>query len=272
MRMTVACVLLLGWVGCGQTDPAKPAGAAATVSCDPLAPKVLPVAAGRLAGIGRDAAGTLYMVDEVDRVGLRMFVSRGMSLARRPVWGTAGSGSGPGAQILVSSEDDGGPFNLQIEVGDPGPTRMGLLRGPQPSSKFFTVGVDGTTLEVLPLQVPDGYQLQNLPGTFGVTDLGSVADGRVVLVVSPSVDALYEDFRLFFGPVDHLIERPLVRVAVGSYSTLVFTVDGQEATAVFGSPLNTFVTSMLTLDGVSQPLTVASSAMLPAGASFFCLP
>jgi hypothetical protein len=274
MRMTLVRALLLLAVGCGQgssTDTtSKPAGAS-TVSCDPLAPTVLPIVGGRIAGVGKDPAGTLYLVDEVERVGLRLFVSQGMSLPRRRVWGTAGEGSGPGARVLVSSEDEAGELNLQIEVGDAGPTKMGLLRGRIPSSKFFTVGVDGVELQVLPSKVPDGYHLENLPGTFGVSYLGSVADGRVVLVTSPSVDTRYEDFRLFFGPADRLIERPLVRVAVGSYSTLVFTVDGREAIAVFGSPLNTFVTSMLTIDGDSQPLTVSDARTPPPGASFFCL-
>jgi hypothetical protein len=58
---------------------------------------------------------------------------------------------------------------------------------------------------------------------------------------------------------------------VGSYSTIEFTVDGQPATAVFGSPLNTAVTSTLTIGGQSQPLTVADRPAPPPGARFFCL-
>jgi hypothetical protein len=267
----LAAVLLVA--GCGEETPtdstSKPANTNPT--CDPLASTALPVTVGRIAGVGKDAAGNLYLVDQVERVGVRLFVSRATTLARRRVSGSGEIGSGPGSQILVLSEDDAGPFNLQIDVGATAPARMGLLRGPLPGSKTFEIGTDGEALQVLPSEVPADYHLENLPGTFSVGYQGSVPDGRVVLVIGPDVDARLEDDRVFFGTADRLVERPMVRVSVGSYSTIEFTIDGQPATAVFGSPLNTAVTSTLTIGAQSQPLTVPDRPALPPGARFFCL-
>jgi hypothetical protein len=276
MRLMLMIPILLALAcdqGSSTSAPASPVSAAE--ACDPLTPVTLPVAPGKVVGLGQDAAGTVYLVDAAERASssYRVFVSRGaMTLVRLVVTGSGGDASVPGSRVLVSTEDASGPFQLEIEGGDAGPSRMGLLRGPLPSSKFFTIGVDGDTLKVLPPADVGGYTLQNLPGTFDVALLGRVADGRMVVVIGPDVDARLEDFRVFFGPADHLIERRLVNAAVGSYSSIRFAVDDDhQATAVFGSEFNTFVTSHLEIDGQSLPLAVSDDRAALAGATFYCV-
>jgi hypothetical protein len=255
-------------IGCHDAPEAPPAPA--PVACDPLATVALRITAGEVVAVGKDAAGTVYMVDRAPPSRDRLFVSRGMVLVRQPVWGSGESGSGTGSLLLLSGGEASAPFNLQIERGRSGPARMGLLRGDIPSSKFFTIGVDGEVLEVLPSGVVDNYRLQNLPGTFSIEHLGATADGRLIIVISPDVDTRYEDFRLFLGPPDHLLEHPIVRVSRGSYTRIAFTLDGREAIARFGSPLSPAVTDALLADGQSEPLTVPAVKSKPAGAIFFC--
>jgi hypothetical protein len=259
---------LAGLAACDQARSPSSAEQPAT-ACDPLAAVVLPVTLGTVLAVGKDAGGTLYVVEQpANSSSQRLFVSRAMTLARQRVSGSGQEGSGPGSRLLISADDSSGPYHLEVEMGASGAARIGLLRGPIPRTKFFTIGVDGEVLEVRSTRDLDGYRAENLPGTFSIEHAGSVPDGRWVVVTSPDVDTHYEDFRLFFGPPERLVERPVLGVARGSYTTITFTVDGREAKVVFGSQFNTFVSSELVIDGQSQALTAASAK--PDGATFFC--
>jgi hypothetical protein len=255
---------------CGGTSPA------ATAACDPLATTTLPISAGKLIAAGKDAAGTVYLIDEFtspEGAGIdRLFISSGTVLQRQVVDGSGSNGSGAGAFFIISTGSAGAQaLQVEVEMGPSGPAKMAIHHGPL-SGKTFAIDADGEPLALLSQADLAAFSLQNLPGTIVAEHHALLADGRVVLVTRPAVDASYQDFRVFFGPVDHLQEGTDVHVSRGSYTQITFTWDGRPVQAVFGSPLAPAIVSALTIDGQTLPLTVAAAGSAPAHATFFCMP
>jgi hypothetical protein len=252
---------------CGGTSTSDPR------PCDPLATTSLPIAAGTLVAAGRDAAGTVYVVDvaPVDPRPQRLFISSGTTLQRRPIEGSGELGAGPGSTLIVDtgSADPTTALQIAIEMGATGPARMGLHRGPL-TGKTFVIGTEGELLTLLSQADLAGFTLQNLPGRVVPEHLASLSDGRLILVTRPEVDWSYADMRVFVGPPARMLERDQVHVSRGSYTIVDFALDGRPAQAVFGSSLAPSVVSALTVDGQILPLTVAPPGSRPDGAAIFC--
>jgi hypothetical protein len=249
--------------GCSGS-PAQP------VSCDPLATTTLPITAGTFVAAGKDSAGTVYLIDEAPAGHQRLFVSNGQVLQRQPAGGTGEIGDSRASYLIVTSTSGGSELQVAVERGPAGPTKMGVHRGPL-SGKTFMIGMEGEQLTLLASADVKTFTLANLPGEVNIEHLGTLPDGRLLLVTSPAVDFNYQAFRLFFGPRDHLVERTgSLQVTRGSYTRLTFDVDGHKAEAVFGSELAPSVMSQITIDGTTQPLAVESPVRRPEGAAFFC--
>ena len=268
MRAAISDILVrtfaLAAVACSSA-PAAP------TPCDPLATTTLAINAGTFVGAGKDAAGTVYLIDNAGpRVPERLFISAGTVLKRRRVNGSGSIGGGPGSYLIVDTGRDDAALQVAIEFGASGPAKMGVHRGPL-HDKTFTIGQAGDeVLTLLGQAALAGYALENLPGGVAIEHFATLPDGQLLLVTSPEVDPSYEEFRLFLGPLQHLQERDNLQVSRGSYTRIGFSVDGHPAEAVFGSSLAPAIVSELIIDGQSQPLTLAPPGSRPEGASFYC--
>jgi hypothetical protein len=259
-------VALLGAMsGCESAENAPP------VSCDPFTIETTPITLGQVVAVGKDAAGVLYVIDRPQGGQLRAFVSEQQTLARRRMQGTGESGSGEGSWMIVTFQQGGMIVNLQVEFGAAGPRAMGLVRGPLPG-KTFTIGQEGETLQVMGPQALQGLAVMNLPGTVVVEHFGKTADGRMVWVTSPAVDPTYEKFRLFFGPPERVLERPVVKVGrtLGGVTEIDFVVDSLPARAVFSSTLSPNVPATLKVGSREEPLDDSVPASATLSAAFFC--
>jgi hypothetical protein len=73
-------------------------------------------------------------------------------------------------------------------------------------------------------------------GELAVEYFGRLEDDRRVLVVRPDQDWDYEDFRVFLGPPERVLEHPVANVARakdGGSTTIALTIDGDPATLDF---------------------------------------
>jgi hypothetical protein len=263
-RLAVWFVVAAALAGCGG------GGAAAPKACDPLADQPQPIALGKVVGVGRDAAGVVYAVDEMPAGENRLFVSDGTTLRRQPVLGGGSGTSTDGKFVLVTAGTVDMPLRIEIVTDAQGTLTIGLLRGDLPNNtKTWTIGSAGETLEVLPSTSVSAYALENLPGTIDVEYLATLADGRTMVVTRPDVDWSYHDFRVFFGTTP-LRERRVINVSRGSFTNIVFDLDGAQATAFFTSSLAPGA-STLTEGTETSELTVAPYGTKPgADVTFLC--
>jgi hypothetical protein len=102
--------------------------------------------------------------------------------------------------------------------------------------------------------------------------LASLPDGRQVVVTRPAGAWDYDDMRLYLGPADRVIEQNIARATrtKSGVDHIDFTLDGQAATLVFGSPLHTGVASELRVGQQSLPLAEAPPDSKPDGLTFYC--
>jgi hypothetical protein len=241
----------------------KSAGSSSLVTCNPFIGAERPIMLGTVLGAGRSASGEVYAADHVES-GDRVFKSGDTRLIRRPL---AGSGSGPDFYVFTVTDNDP-PFTLQIDLGPNGPSAMGVFTGVL-NAKTFQIGQQGEALELLPASALAQFTLQNLPPSVFLEYNAQTADGRFLVVVRPTDDWTYADFRLFFGPTDRVAERTVgsvTRALDGGSTIITFDVDGVSATASFpvisSGPMFEPGPASLTLGGSTQPLT-----RLPANAS-----
>ena len=244
----------------------------ALVSCDPLQTVTTPVTLGQVVGIGKDQEGTVYLVDEVPNVGQRMFVSRGSVLVRQSVRGTGSVGDTDGGMLIVGGGDAASPLSIEVRIDAAGhATAMGIFKGLL-ATKFFGIGSEGEGLQLLTTDAISEFTLQNLPGTVSIEHMGTLADGRELIVTIPDVDATEDDVRVFFGAPSTLKERRVTPTAQAmSYTTLMFDLDGRQAVATFSSALNTGVVSTLSVAGQVFPVINAPVGANPTGVTFLCL-
>ena len=129
----------------------------------------------------------------------------------------------------------------------------------------------GETLTVLGADALAGYTLQNLPGTIDVEYFATLADGRTMVVARPDVDWSYADFRVFLSTsaTSPLIECKVINIARGSFTDILFDLDGAQATAHFSSTLAPGP-STLTVGSDSSELAVMAPATRPTGVTFLC--
>jgi hypothetical protein len=245
--------------------------------CDPLEAQPQPIVLGEILGIGRDAAGTLYVADETASASdERVFISEGDVLVRRRVLG-GGSSNVSGVSVRTLTIEGPEPLRLLIETG-PSDTRMALSRTEERVQRIDDLGSDPELLEVLDEDALEGLELRNLPGDVEIEYLVETERGELLLVVRPAGEELdYEDFRLFFGPPSGLLEREVGSVRRqrdGGTTNILFRLNGDEADAFFpilfsdggfepGPPT-------LTVDGRSVPLTPVEHDVLDR-AEFRCL-
>jgi len=268
LLLAVTAVLLAA--GCQGED-------AGDTPCDPLAAQPEAIVLGEILGVGRDAGGTLYLVDETDSASIgRVFISEGDALVRRRVLGGGTSNvSGVSARTLTIEAPE--PLRLLIEMG-PSETRMALSRSEGRDLRIDDLGSDAELLEVLDEDALEGVQLRNLPGNVEIEYLVETERGELLLVVRPADEELdYDDFRLFFGPPTGLLEREVASVERqrdGGTTHILFGLNGDEADAFFpivssagGSEPGP---ATLTVEDRSVPLTALDRDVLDR-AEFRCL-
>jgi hypothetical protein len=258
-KTTLPLSLILGaalW-GCGGAA----APTTASKSCDPLADEPQPISLGQVLGVGRDANGALYAIDRPPQGEDRLFVSAGMTLTRQPVDGS-GSGSQPGGgtfEIVTSGVGDAA-LTVEIVKDAAGTTTMGLVHGAL-ATKTFTIGMQGETLTVLGADVLASYTLQNLPGTIYVEYVATLPDGRTMVVTRPEVD--------WSSSTSALAERKVINVLRGSFTDILFVLDGAQVKAHFTSDLAPGP-STLAIGADTFTLTVMPPGTRPTGLSFLC--
>lgn len=266
-RLVAVMVLSAALAAC-TTSPSSSGGASLT-ACDPLAAVQHPIALGTILGVGRDAAGTLYVVDQSGS-DQRVFVSSQGALTRQRV---AGSGM-VGALYVFTVMDHDPEFTLELST-EGGTTRMGVVTGPF-NGKSFVIGQEGEELSVLAADSIAGMPLHNLPGTVLVEYAAALPDQRVMVVTRPQDDWSYADFRLFLGRPGALDERKVTKVTRaldGGSTTIEFVLDGGKAVASFpvvSSPDGGFAPGQATLavGGATSDLTRLDGP--PDAASYRC--
>ncbi|MDF2694807.1 MAG: hypothetical protein K0S65_3190, partial [Labilithrix sp.] len=100
----------------------------------------------------------------------------------------------------------------------------------------------------------------------------STADEHRIVVLRPATDWSYEDFRLFYGTADAMIERQITNASRGSSTYITFTMDGASHDVFFPSSLSPEGSvATLTTNGAKKDLTVLDAGSPGAGLSYFCL-
>jgi hypothetical protein len=222
--------MLFGVAGCYAKG--EPYVEPKTSVCTPLASVEARVELGTVIGIGEARDGTVYLMDQGDS-SLRVFVSSGSELFRALVSGE-GQLSDEGVETnLATFEYGGAEFTMGVEVRD-GTARVAV--GPPGGRSFEAVLDGGDELTVLPGTVLDEYVLRNLPGDVEVEYLASVETGEQLVVIRPTNDWTYDDFRLFIGDPELLIERQVtsvVRARDGGSTWIRFDFHGEPAEVNF---------------------------------------
>jgi len=132
--------------------------------------------------------------------------------------------------------------------------------------------MQGDTLTVLGPDALEGYMVENLPGAIYVEYVAALPNGRTMVVTRPEVDWTYADFRVFLSTsaTSPLLERKVVNVGRGSFTNILFDLDGTQATAHFSSSLAPGP-STLTVGADSFELMVMPPGTRPTGVTFLCL-
>lgn len=274
-------VLLLALGGCGGKD-ANPDGleAGGQSPCDPLAAP--PITLGAVVGVGRDAAGTLY-VDAANGV----FVSSEGALLRQHVIGSGQSGSDYFVfSFTAPAADSTSARDLIVQTSANGVT-MGL--GPAGSGKVQSdTGV--APLEVVPASTVAGMPVVNTPNV--ISYVGDTANGDVLLATVPMngplgpPDGGVEDggLSIFYGPPAAVAERTITAFeeTMSGNGTVTFLVDGTPYDLQFGEvpgpdagPLGMFALLGLGPSGqTAMTITLRSPTpqVVPAGLTFTCSP
>jgi hypothetical protein len=213
----------------------KEGGLGKTESCDPLAPNPDRIELGRVLAVGRDADGTVYVVDRADDSKLRAFVAEGTVLVRKDVIGT-GEGNEPGFERLSLLIEASPRYRLLVELAAGAAVRMARAEGEEERELDIDLLEGGELLEMLDADTVDGYAIRNLPGEIRVEYLARTPEDELLVVLVPEDDFAYEKFRLFFDKDGKLVERELdevIRRRDGGTTNLLFTLDGRPADALF---------------------------------------
>jgi hypothetical protein len=240
----------------GQAGTNPPLGSSTPQSCTPLVGQEVPIQLGTVLGAGRDAAGTVYVLDD-GADNYRAFVSQGDALWRKHV---SGSGSTP-SEIVATVDDPSAPLTIKIELSGKQVQGMSVFRG-ELIDKTFGDGAPGSeSLSLVGTDVLANYAVKNIAPKVVVEYDATIPDGHRMLVTRPEVDWKYEDVRIFYGTPDRMVERKLVKASRGSSTYLTFAMDGAEYDAFFPSPLSPPGPAKITSPtGEITELTVATEA------------
>lgn len=245
-----------------------PNGVGADRSCDPFEANETPIELREILGIGRDAAGTIYLADHGDDNGEddHVFVSADGELVRRRVAGGGSGGNASGDYWTFGVED---PFvTLQIVVPTGMPMRMGVAPGEVEG--YFEIGAVGEELEVLDEAAVDDMPLRNLPGEVVLEYAGQLDDGRLIVVTRPRDAESYDENRAFFGPPNALDEREILdfaRELDGGTTTIEIDVDGKSMTAYFPAARHGLPWTLTLGDDTA---TLAQLDAVPGDVRFHC--
>jgi hypothetical protein len=259
----LATTLALLATACGSDEP---------VVCDPLLAQPQPIALGAVLGAGRDPAGVLYVVDTTATDEHRLFVQDAAGLARQRIAGSGETTDVGGTSYTFAVTDIDPPLHLKIEVSTAGAVRMGVVRGPF-DERGFTIGAQGDVLVVVEPAAVQGLPLRNLDGAMTVEYVAELEDGRQLIVVRPTDDWNYDDFRVFLGPPEGLLERKVhsvLRARDGGTTHILFDLDGTEADALFPATVGPRSEASIKTKDDRFPLTLRPSSPLPEGVSFRC--
>jgi len=264
-----------GGPGDAAAQEGGPPTSSGLFSCDPFQPITKPITLATVLGAGRDTDGTLYVVDQPQPSSERVFVSSGATLQRQRITGSGTESAGNGVMSYTYSiSDHTPPFMLKLETNAAGATAMGVLLGAT-NVRTFTIGQQGSVLTLIPASQVADLPVADIPAETFIEYNATLPDRRALLVVRPRDDWTYQDFRVFFGTPDHIVERlvfQVVRYTDGGSTTIDFTVDGVVAVASFPMSLTGVAgPPTLTLAGTEFPLTLGPIVSPPAGYSYFCL-
>jgi len=246
----------------------------AVSSCDPLAAATGDVALASVVGAGEGADGTVYVIDENDGE-LRAFVSRAGELYRQRVSGS-GQDNTNGSLVTVTLDELEPTLTIQVTTDTSGLTRMGIVTGPL-ATKTFTIGEEGEELSLVTPSDAKALPIHNYPAEILVEYSAVLADNQQLVVLRPRDFSDYLEFRVFFGPLDHLDERHVTnatRAHDGGSTNIDFEVEGKPAHAAFpvefideaftpGAP-------SLTIGDQEVALSLTTPAASPAGAAYYC--
>lgn len=250
VRIWVPLLLIGVLAGCSGDDDSE--GAAA---CDPLKSSgSASLKLEHVLGIGKAEDGRFFVVDRPKSGSERLFVSSDGSLVRRDGGGGASSSTEPGIErmSLSSSGDDG--LIVLIELRGSA-VRMAILEGAAGGTKELSVDrSDAELLTIADESEIAGMPVRDLPGDVALEYSAQVDDGERLIVTRPEHDWSYEDFRVFFGPKDHVAERTVVNVTRardGGSTNIRFKVGELDA--------EVFFPNRLTGDGgesITEPVTL----------------
>jgi hypothetical protein len=189
-------------------------------------------------GVGEDASGTIYVVDETGSGVVRVFVEQGGRLIRQAVDGSGQIGSSEYLETFASPDGSGTPRDLTLVVQ--GGMAVSMMLGAEGSGKLSATGRDGGAMTSLMLLAPstiDGLPAVDVPGSVQyVADAASL--GEAIVVTAPlDNSAGTSAFRLFYGPASAMMERPIVSFeqSLSGYPTIAFTVEGSTYVMSIGS-------------------------------------
>ncbi len=261
--------------GCSETGET---GATGDVPCTPLAAApAAPIALDTVLGIGKHADGTIYVLDQTS-TGTRAFVSAygatfsdPVTLHRKEVSGSGSGARDAGTWYVVTVLEPSAPFVLKVDDTS-GVLRMGVVRGTF-ADRDFAIGETGDVLTVLTAESIAGIAAFDLPEGPVIEYWAQLPDGRALMVTRPGHDWDYEDFRLFLGTTERLVERSVLsvdRARDGGTTTILFTLDGAPATAYFPAPISDAGAS-LTTAGATVSLSIGPTASVPSTLTYLCL-
>lgn len=261
--------------GGSASELAQPDAAAsiAPARCDPLVAEEQAIALGSLLAAGRARDGTLYVVDHSFDGEERLFVSEGDRLVRRRVLGGGSSSAGRDSWLF---EDGATRRILFVERAGGLTTSIAIAidTGPRELADY------GSAAELLALADKDAVrelQVVNLPGEVLLEYLSRLGDGRVMVVTRPRDDWSYEDFRLFFGSEERVVERVVESVQRGKgggTTWIVFDADEQRYEALFPAQIDE-PAALPTLSAESGSWTMTREEPVSgalAALAFECLP
>lgn len=216
---------------CPEESGPKQSSAEQLQSCDPLQADEQPIMLDNVIAVGRDDQGVLYVLDDPEDSDYQVFVSEHDALQRHRV---LGSGSGDSMWISVSVEADP-QFGLYVTLDASGEAAS-MRRFDSADVKDKSQEPEGDDLDLLDQSAIEDMKLRNLSPEVAIEYSGTIEDGRRVLVVRPNDDWSYEDFRVFLGTPQKMLEREVksvLRAKDGGSTTIDFMLDGEPATLRF---------------------------------------
>jgi hypothetical protein len=264
--------------------------------CDPhLAPAKTPTIQPP-AAVGVADDDTMYVIDRLDR-GLdrpevppgateRIFVAEGDTLVRKP----GGLGGAESTADFIYRGFGFGDPSVWITVRVQ--RKPGFPRNIIPAETSMAI-MDASTIEGgglsdvfelgMPLRVESectaaGYDVEDLPQGRHIEYVAEDENGNEILVTVPAVDWDVQSCKLFYGPPDAVLERPVrsfARERDGGTTHIAFVLDGQEATLHFvvgcNGPFTHDCEGSLELPAVTSTVSIPSrdEAML-VGNTYVC--